>query len=498
MSIATVAPPRLQMPSCLHVPPSAVGSWGDDVAEVAERLGRAPTPSQKVALDALVSYDRRGRFVSTEAGLEGPRQTVGKTGGIMLPVAMWSALTDPDHITWTAHQLDTSNKVFHELTAPGKGLIDSNDWLRRRVKSVSFENGAEGVSFVNGAQLDFRARSARRGRGITGSTVFVDEALESWTAETAGALLPILATRSVRGTARAYYFSSAALEHSAFLRSLRRRALAADPSLTFVGWWARGDWTVPGCAADECSHEAGVAQGCALDDESRWLEANPGVPDMVSLDFLATMRRTLVPLVFGREFMGWQVDGGDAVDLDRWGKLADPSSKPLPRPLGLGWAVSPGGKSAAVVAVGRRADGMLHVELLAHETGTAWLGPWLRAKQGELDVQVWHRAGKVPEAAAVRGLRDAGVTRLREVPVAGYAVACDSLDRAVNGRTLRHLGDPRLAVALGAVVRRDVGDGLWEMTWRGSQGDCAPAMAMIPALHGLLQYPAAGQSANFG
>ena len=173
-----------------------------------------------------------------------------------------------------------------------------------------------------------------------------------------------------------------------------------------------------------------------------------------------------------------------SVDLDRWEQLGDRESTPLPRPVALGFAVSPGGKSAAIVLIGRRADGVLHVELKEFEPGTAWLGGALRAHQGRLGVPAWHRSGRTPEAAVGRSLP--ADVELAPVKAGEWAPACDELGRVVEAGAIRHLKDPRWGPALAAVVRRDAGDGRWEMTWSGSQGDAAPAMAMVAALHGLV------------
>lgn len=492
MSVAT-----LVAPAVLHEPPGRAGTYGDDVAEIADRLGRAPEPEQKLAIDALVAHDRRGRFLSVEAGVEGPRQSTGKTGGIMLPIIFWTALTDPDLITWTSHLADTHIGSFRELAGSGprddSGLIASNDWLRRRVRSISYENGAEGVSFVNGAQLDFRCRSARRGRGRSGATVFSDEAL-FLEAAAMGALLPTLATRSLHGNARAYYASSAPLKSSLFLWSLLRRAAAGDRTLTWVAWRAPGSWADPGCEVEGCGHAVDTP-GCALDNPELLRLSNILLGRRTSMEFLRSMRQTFRddPFEFGREFLGWgEALDDEAVDLGRWAGLADPRSRPESRPVALAFAVSPGGKSAAVVLVGRRADGVLHVELKEHEAGTAWLGPALLAYQERLGVPAWHRSGRTPEAAVVPGLAAAGV-RLEPVKAAAWAPACDALGRAVDGGGLRHLGDPRWVPALAAVVRRDAGDGSWEMTWRGSSGDAAPVMALVAGVHGLSADAGLGQ-----
>ena len=219
------------------------------VGEIAERLGRPPEPEQLLAVDALTAYGRGGRFLSIEAGIEGPRQSTGKTGAVMLPIMVCTALLESDLLTWTSHLADTHMASFRELAGVGpgdeSGLIASCDWLRQRVRSVSWENGAESVAFSSGSVMEFRCRSSRRGRGRHGLVNFADEALFLG-ADAMGAMLPALATRSMHGNARQYYASSGPKVESAFLRSLIRRAAAGDDTLTWVAWRAAGSWAAGG------------------------------------------------------------------------------------------------------------------------------------------------------------------------------------------------------------------------------------------------------------
>lgn len=482
-------------PACLWVPPGRVGSYVDDVAEVAERIGRPLLPEQRLAVDALTAHDKRGRFLSIEAGVEVGRQN-GKTGAILLPIILWSLLTEPDHFVWTAHLIDTSNKVFLELADPQDGLIANVDWLRARVAAPSYENGAEGVRWRNGAQLDFRARSARRGRGLSGSTFVGDEWLFG-TAEQAAAGLPALATRSISGSSRAYYASSAAKAESKHLRSLRKRALAQDPTVTWVGWWARGGWAEPGCELDDCSHMLGV-EGCQLDNEDRWAEANPLLDVMISRQFLRTMRATFgaTPMEFGREHMGWQEEGDDAVDTASWASLYDRESRPLRRPVVLVLDVEAGQRSATVLAVGKRADGLAHVEILACRPGVDWLQGYLLDKQRATDSAVWHLAGKHPVASVLPRLK--GVN-LRPATAAEFAAACTHGAKTIDDRGLRHLGDPILSGALGRAVKHEVGDtGAWVLSRGLSQGDVAPAFCLFLGLWALQLAPSSDLLSTFG
>lgn len=486
MSVLEVQRP----PSVLAVPDGRVGSYVDDVGEVAENLGRTLEPEQYLAVDALTAYGKRGKFLTIEAGIEGPRQSTGKTGGVMLPIILWTCITDPDLVTWTSHLADTHLASFRGIAGLGPkddaGLINECAWLSRRVRSVSWENGSEAVLFRNGATLAFRCRSAKRGRGTSGNTNFADEAL-FLDAEAMGAMLPTLATRSLLGNARQYYASSGPKggPESAYLRSLIRRARAGDPTLTWVGWRARGSWANPGCVQDGCGHELGVS-GCALDDEDRWAEANILLGRRTSVEFLRTMRSSLPPIEFGREFLGWG-EGDDVIDLEVWRGLADPGSRPERRPVALAVDVAPRQRSAAVLVAARRPDGLVHVEILEHRKGTVWLAEFLRGLQRDKfrGVKVRHLGGRAPVMSVVPKLVAAGV-QVQVMSDVEFAAACGGLVQIVAEHGIRHLGEARLTAAFGAAVLVDSGDGGVVMTRKGSTGDITPAMAAAVAVHDLV------------
>jgi len=483
-------------PACVSVPPGRVGSYADDVAEVAEAIGRPLLPEQFAAVDVLTAHDARGRFLSVEAGVEMPRQN-GKSGGVLLPIILWSVLTDPDHFVWSAHLLDTSNRAFADLAGRAdddRGLIRSCDWLRRRVRPPSYENGAEGVSFVNGGQLDFRARSGRRGRGLSASTVVVDEALY-FTDDQAAAMLPMLATRSMRGTARAYYGSSAALAESAYLRGLRRRALDGDPTLSWAGWWARGSWADPGCARTGCAHELG-AVGCALDDEALWAAANPMLGVLTSLEFIRTMRGTMSPLRFGGEFLGWEepepLVGATPIPARLWDPRRDPASRrAVGSSVALGVDVARDRSWAAIAVAGVREDGRQHWELIAHERGVGWLVGRVAELAARVklrfvavrddDVRPSISGDKLALDPLMPAFEEAGIFPVLMGP-AQIAAGCAGLaDDVVQDRG-RHIGQPELDRAVTGAVRRDVGDGGWALGKKASSGvDICPAYALVSA-----------------
>lgn len=481
--MSVLAPPALRPPTLVCLPAKAVGSFADDVGEVAEHLGLTVHPEHYEAMRVLTSYDARGRFVTFEAGIEAGRQS-GKSRGVLLPVAIWSALTDPDEVLWSAHMVETALKEFTWLAEPESGVIFQAPWLLRRIRwaDITYRNSFEAIPFVNGAVLNFRARSAARGRGLSGSTIVLDEWLFG-TEEQQGALSPILSTRSLHGNARVYYGSSAAKRDSFPLQRLRRRALAGDDTLAWVGYVARGSWAEPDCDLGlECSHEVGEV-GCSLDDESLWEQSIPLLDRLTSREFIAGERAKLTPVEFGREYLGWsEADDSDIVDIRAWSALADANSSPQAYPLALGLEVAQGGASASVIAAGYRADGLVHVEVLADRPGTAWLPEFLLSKQRELRADVFHRSGRVPVASTLPSL--SRVT-LEPIGPADFSAGVGLLEQKVAGQQLRHLGSPALTRSLGEANKSDIGDGAVTITARGSKGNPAPAMALVLAVWGL-------------
>jgi len=491
-------------PACLHEPPGRAGSYGDDVAEIAERIGRPMVPEQLAAVDVLMAHDRRGRFLSIEAGIEGPRQTVGKSGGIMLPIALWTALTDPDDITWTAHLAETSLKQFADLCGEDPddeaGLINSCDWLRRRVRKISYENGSEGVSFVNHAHIGFKVRSPGRGRGMSGNTIIDDEFL-FMTAAQVGAQAPVLATRSLHGNARAYRASSAAGKKSDVLRALRRRAVTGDPTLTYVGWWAAGGWEHPGCASPLCSHELGSV-GCALDDEDLLRTCNPLIDRLVSMDFLRSMRAGMTPLEYGREFLGWQEEpdgaGNPPITVADWRNQIDPNSAIVAEaPIVISVEIPLSRKSTAIGVAGWREDGGAHVGLIEYLPGVDGALARILELAGSHTLHKVKRGKSLHPAIIIDPTSPAGmlVDPLRKAgfdPVLMTAgevgASCAGLQDALTEHTVWHRGSALVDVAIEGAVRRDLGDGNWAFGRRKSAGagvDVAPVVALVQARWGL-------------
>lgn len=475
--------------------PERRGSYVDEVRDVARMVGRPLDPSQEIAVDALTSYGPGGQWLTLETGLKVPRQN-GKTAGIQTPIVLTDLFVwDADRIAWTAHLFRTAREAFDDHVR----LIQSTPEFDRRVAKISYANGEEAIELTSGARLEYLARSKGGGRGLGGKRVVIDEAL-FFPAESAGALLPILAARE---NPQINYLSSAARTESDHLRALTARGRAGgDPSLIWVEFCAPGSFAEPGCVDPQCDHNPSTA-GCVLDDVDYLRAANPAIASgRISLEFLRAMRRTLPPVEFAREFLGWDEVPPDAalarrITPEEWKACADPESRIA---AGKVWAidVSVDGRHASIAVAGKRADGLPHGELVDHSPGTDWVVPRLLellARHETLRVQrgeVWHPGVVLDPIGQAGGLlqplRAAGVDPV-VMGAREAGQACAWLLGAVLAGSWRHLGQSQVDDALAVAVPRSVGDGGWAWGRAKSGGarlvDISPLVAVTNAAWGL-------------
>lgn len=168
-----------------------------------------------------------------------------------------------------------------------------------------------------------------------------------------GSLLPTLATRPEM---QVRYASSAGIAKSEVLRGVRDRAYPKDdPELFYVEWAADR----AGCLSQPCDHVVGTP-GCALDREDLWGQANPALGRRITLETMRFFRRSLPPLEFAREFLGWWDDAEDiglpAIDPHTWGSLVG-STPPRRRDTVFALDVAPDHSSATVAAAWSTPDG---------------------------------------------------------------------------------------------------------------------------------------------
>lgn len=414
--------------------------------------------------------ERDEGWAATEIALIVPRQN-GKNEVALVRELYGLFVVGEPLIVHSAHLFSTCKDHFRRLCA----LIESSPTLRRRVRTIRQTVGEEGVELTNGARIRFVARSRTSARGLTASTIVLDEAF----ALTDDQMSNMLPTLSASEGPQVWYLSSAPHAASEVLRRVCLRGRGSAPGLAYYEW----------CA--EQTAESG--------DVKAWAQANPAMGHRITLDFTWKELDALADEDFRRERLGvWSEEQFESViDLAAWRALADEHSKARD-PVALAIDVTPDRKRAAIAGAGRRADGLVHVEVIDDREGVSWVVK----RVAELVER--HKPccividGRGPAASLLPALAEAGL-KVTAAPRAGsedivattsaaeMASACGAFYDAIQAGSLRHLDQFSLNAAIEGATRRTLGDA-WAWSRKGSASSIAPLVALSLALYGLTLY----------
>jgi hypothetical protein len=482
----------IQQPSTLWVP-DRLGTYGDVVNGFADEIGIPRDAEQRRDIDCLASYGPQGRWLTLETAIIEGRQN-GKTKAVLLSIALADLFifnTEPDRIVWTAHLMKTTLDTFTRV----RQLIDGNPMLSSRVRSVRAAKSEESIIMMDGSQMDFMARQAGSGRGLSGKRLIFDEAL-FLLAATMGSLIPVLSSRD---NPQINYGSSAGKKESDHLRSLQRRGRRLnDPSLIMIEYRSPGGWDAPGCQRGiQCSHLVDEVEHCAMDNETNWRMANHAIgAGRMRLEFIRAERRSLCQtpegvLEFGRERMGWEELGGTTLDPDRipenlWLAQADPLSG-IVGPVVFSVDMPPSASHTSIGVAGRREDGRIHFGLVAYGRGSEWVAERLSGLVRDHETLcpvMWQPSA--PVGALRTELRDAGI-EMRDVSPQDYAEACGAMKKHIIDGDAFHCGTEILDTAFAASERRVLLEGGWVFGRRKSAGDISPLVTVVLAVLGVDQ-----------
>lgn len=466
----------------VRVAPPATYTHGPEAAELTRRAGFPLDEWQFDGVCDMLSVRGDGLWACFEYCEICARQN-GKTVGIFLPRALAGMfLLKEKLVTWSAHEYKTAMEGFRAykvaLLNLGKEVklnivrIHSNDG--DIFVKISNTNGEESFERLDtGQRVKFIARSKGSGRGF-GATNLVDEAF-AYTREQQDAIMPTILAQP---NPQICYASSPPLtaDTGEVLYSLRERAESNKTDA--LGW---RDWGIGGYLDSIADLD--------LDDRQLWASANPSLGGRLSVEKILRLRESMSDEGLAREVLGvWPrpaSDYGGVIPVDLWTSLAD-SESAVDGAVVFAVDATPERSAGAIAVAGRRADGLLHAEVVADRPGTGWM---LR-RLVELH-QTWHPRGVVldPTSAAgslIPGLQDAGIEP-QLVSGREMAQACGAFyDLVVEARGVRHLGQPQLAAALSGAKKRDLGDA-WGWHRKDSTVNISPLVAVTLALHGFAQ-----------
>ena len=344
--------------------------------------------------------------------------------------------------------------------------IQASPDLSAELDQVRRVNGDEWWRLTSGGRYKIAASNRRAGRGLSIDELNIDELREqrSWDAWSA-----LSKTTMARPRAQIWAMSNAGDDESIVLNQLRDAALSKrDPSIGLF------EWSAP--------------DGCELDDETAWQQANPGLGHTVSAAAIRTALGTDPPNVFRTEVLCQKVDQLDgAVDLTAWKACADPSGTMdgLRDRLAACFDIAPDGQHCTLAVAAMLTDGRARVEIVR---------AWKNTDQARLELPelldkikpaaiAWYPTGPGGAFAPMLRPRRGGI----ELTGMKVAEACQGLADLAHSRQILHPSDPLLDAHIGAAQKLPSGDG-WRFTRRG-EGHADAAYAAAGAVYVALTMP---------
>lgn len=444
-----------QKPAWVNLPVDRHGSAGPEAIELAALAGLNLDKWQSWLLTEMLQQDMQGRWSAFEVAVLVPRQN-GK-GGLLEARQLAGLFLNGEQLqVHTAHEFKTCFEHFLRIVS----LVENTPELDAKVQRIRRGAGEQAIELKTGERLRFLARTSASGRGMSGDTVYLDEAF-ALTPEIMGALLPTLS--AVPNPQVVYTSSHPKFEQRVLWELVQRGRAGGSPRLLYADWG--NDHPV------DATDQAAIAR------------ANPAFGIRITPEFVNAEREAMrsFPEEFLRERLGvlLEVELAAVIPLDVWRSCTDEQSTAAAGVPAL--SIGPGMRWAALGFAGRRDDGKLHVELVRHGRGTDWVIE--AAKNATTDtghpllVDV-----KSPTAGFVDRLRAAGVP-LIEVSQSEFVQGCAALQADALSGTLRHLGQPMLLEAVTGAEIRSVGE-TWAFSARQSTVDITPLLAVTLAAIG--------------
>jgi phage terminase large subunit-like protein len=400
-------------------------------------------------------------------------------------LSLWRMYVDSAPLTiGTAQNLDTAEETWQGALDIAEGIPDLAD----EIAHIERANGKKTFTLTSRERYKVASASRRGGRGLSGDLVLLDELREhrTWDAWAA-----VTKTTMARLHAQVWAASNAGDKLSivlAYLRLLAHLALGNPDGLseTLVNLPEEDE-----LEADEDTlgiFEWSAPPGCPINDRDGWAQANPSLGYLITERAIRAAMRTDPEGIFRTEVLCQWVEFLEAPPIDpaKWAECYDPDSVAAGSPV-FGIGVSWESRSAAIVSVTERPDGLPHVELVEHRPGV----DWVVKRCAELDTKhipaAWILDPATGAGALLPDLKNESILP-HEMTVRELGQACEDLAATVKDVGLRHLGDTALSRAMEGAGRRDIGDGLWAWSRKRSGGDIAPLMAMTLGLWGFSLY----------
>jgi hypothetical protein len=446
-------------------------SLGPRVAQVAETLGTKLMPWQRHVADVALEVDPdTGLLVYRRIVLTVPRQS-GKTT-LLLAVMVHRALSwRRQRLVYTAQTRLKARKKWDEEHVP---VLEASPY--RGLFKVTRQIGQEGIRWRNGSIHALDAPSDEAAHGDVLDLGVIDEAFAQVDARVEQGMAPAMITRP---QPQLWVVSTAGQSKAAspyLWRKIETGRVAADAGVT--SGVAFFEWSAP--------NDADPA------DPATWRSCMPALGHTVTEAAVRAEFQDMDLGEFRRAYLNQWVDESPrewlVIGQQAWAALVDPGSSAVGA-MAFAADVNPDRTWASIATVGRRRDGLLHVEVVDHHRGTAWVVPRLQELQTRWAPCALVLAPSGPGSSLLPEADAAGLEVLRP-GIPDIAGACGAFYDASGANPdvqeaaiLRHLDQPDLNLALAGAMRREVGD-RWLWARKGVAVDLSPLVAATLALWG--------------
>jgi hypothetical protein len=411
----------------------------------------------------------------------------------------------------TAQDLDTAEETWQAVVDL---VTDTDDDdvpllpdLAAQVKRVVQVNGKKSLDLKTGERYKAKAASRRAGRGLSGDVVGMDEAREqqNWDAWSA-----ITHTTMARSRSLIVLLSNAGDASSLVLRYFRKLAHSLlgdpdginaddDPASLLPDGDDEDDYDPDVDDNDIGLFEWSAPPNAAIRDRAGWAQANPSMNLPNGIPERKIRAATREPEWVFRTEVLCQWSEGTLEGLyppGAWeGSADEDSARGTGQPVVLCVDVSWDRTRAHIGLATWRADGGVHVEVIASRAGTDWMIPWLNAEERSdvvREAPVVVQSGRTPAAPLIDPLEDAGRKVIEwsgSDLTSGFSLFYDLVRSAIGEGTgtqrVWHRNQTALNTAAATAVPKPAGDA-WVIDRKKSPADASPLIAVNGAAWALL------------
>ena len=379
-----------QEPTHRLVPPAQFTHGYDAIEFAHDVAGYSLDEFQQQALVDFLGFnmvrDSSGEWVEKwaakeTADIESRRN--GKSAVIEVLILFGLFILRERKILYTAHLDDTAEEIFDRVVDALKRSPAL--WAEVVPSGPRRTNGQRAIRLRTGQVALFRTRTVNTARGKGFQRLILDESQEL-TDSHMPAIMPVITGEP---NAQINYAGSAGHLKSEAMAKVWRSFKARERSLAYRGWHA----------PDEADYE----------DLRVIARTNPAAGRRLSWEAIAKEAKRMTIVQLGRERCGvstYPRASGEAwvIPEEDWLRALDESSTPT-GPLQLVAESDPELTESTIAVAGRRPDGAMHIEVIAHEPGSLWV----RAELVRLAAQ--HSAGvaidpKGPLGWLIKALRE--------------------------------------------------------------------------------------------